>query len=96
MLEMGIVVALGLLIMLAKMPWKWKMRIISNPLVVDIFIFVTLTIIHWGTFSGVMVAAVAALFCSVVLTIARKAVGHIEHGKYKRGWYDVAAKVGVL
>ena len=93
MLEMGIVVALGLLVMLAKMPWKWKMRIISNPLIVDMSIFVVLTIVHWGTFTGVMVATVGALMCSVVLSIARRLVGYIESGVYIRGWTDVSTKL---
>lgn len=93
MIEMGIIVAFGLLIMLAKMSWRWKMRVISNPLLIDLCIFCILTVIHWGTFSGVMVAAVGALMCSVVLSIARKVVGHIDSGVYVRGYVDVSTKL---
>lgn len=93
MLEMGIVVGLGLLVSLAKMSWKWRMWVLSNPLVMDIGVFAFLTMIHWGTFSGVMVATVGALFCSIVLSAARKCVGYYEHGKYVRGFWDVSDKL---
>lgn len=93
MIEMGLVVGLGLLVVLAKMSWKWKLRVISNPLSIDLLIFVLLTMVHWGTFSGVMVATVGALVCSIVLSIARRAVGYIDNGLYVRGWSDVSAKL---
>jgi hypothetical protein len=78
MIEMGVVVGLGLLIMFWKMGWRKRMWLLSNPLSVDIIIFVALTAIHWGTFSGLMVAAVGALFCSVTLSIGRFVFGHVE------------------
>lgn len=90
---MGLVVALGLLVTLAKLPWRWKLRIVSHPVVVDTTVFVVLTTIHWGTFSGVMVATVGALFCSVVLSIARRVIGHIDGNTYRAGWIDVSARL---
>lgn len=56
MLEMGLIVGLGLLVMFAKLGWQGRMRLLSNPLAADIAIFLLLTVLHWGTFSGVMVA----------------------------------------
>lgn len=93
MLEMGIVVSLGLLVVLAKLPWRHKMWCISNPLTMDIGIFIVLTMIHWGTFSGVMVATVGALFTSIVLSGARKLYGHIEGGKYFPGMFNVIDRI---
>lgn len=93
MIEMGLVVALGLLVTLAKLPWRWKLRIVSHPVVVDTTVFVVLTTIHWGTFSGVMVATVGALFCSVVLSIARRVIGHIDGNLYTPGWMNVSSKL---
>lgn len=93
MLEMGIVVGLGLLVMFWKMNWKWRMRLLSNPLVVDVFIFIALTTVHWGTFSGVMVAAVGALFCSLVLSLGRWVFGHIEVGRYTPGVINVGDRL---
>lgn len=93
MLEMGLIVALGLIVTLAKLPWRQKLWMTSHPLLMDVVVFVALTTVHWGTFSGVMVATVGALFCSLTLSAARKAIGHIENGTYIRGWRDVSDKL---
>jgi hypothetical protein len=93
MLEMGVVVGLGLLTMFWKMSWRNRMRLLSNPLLVDVFIFVALTAVHWGTFSGVMVAAVGALFCSLTLSIGRWLYGYVERGQYKPGVINVGNKL---
>lgn len=93
MIEMGLVVALGLLVTLAKCPWRIKLWIVSRPLLMDAIVFAFLIAIHWGTFSGVMVASVGALFCSLVLSLARKVIGHIHNGKYFPGWMNVFDKI---
>ncbi len=93
MIEMGIVVGMGLLISLVKMNWKWRMHLLSNPLIVDALIFIALMLIHWGTFSGVMVATVGAMTCSLVLSGARKLYGHVEDGVYVPGYFDIGAKL---
>lgn len=93
MLEMGIVVGLGLLVTLVKLNWKWRMRMLSHPVFVDLVVFFGLTVLHWGTYSGVMVATVGALFCSIVLSIARKCVGYIGANGYVAGIWNVEDKL---
>lgn len=93
MLEMGVVVGLGLLTMFWKMSWRWRMRLLSNPLAVDVLVFVFLTAIHWGTFSGLMVAAVGALFCSLTLSIGRWLFGHVTRGQYTPGVINVRGRL---
>ena len=93
MLEMGIIVGIALLVTLGKMNWAWRMRMLSSPLLIDAIVFVFLIAIHWGTFSGVMVATIGALTCSLVLSGARKLYGHIESGSYVRGMFDVSSKL---
>lgn len=93
MLEMGIVVGLGLIVMLVKMSWRMKMLVLSNPLVADLITFSVLTLVHWGTFSGVMVATVGALFCSVVLSAGRWLYGYVEHSTYIPGVINVGDKL---
>jgi ascorbate-specific PTS system EIIC-type component UlaA len=93
MLEMGIIVAIGLLVTLAKLSWRRKLWMTSHTLFMDVAVFVGLTLVHWGTFSGVMVATIGALFCSITLSLARKVIGHIENGKYVRGWMDVSTRI---
>lgn len=93
MIEMGIVVGIGLLVSLVKMSWGWRMRVLSNPLLLDVMIFTILMLLHWGTFSGVMVATIGALTCSLVLSGARALYGHIENGEYKAGYFDISSKL---
>jgi hypothetical protein len=93
MFSMGFAVALGLLVTLAKMNWRWKMKLLSNPVAVDLAIFLILTMLHWGTFSGVMAATIGALICSIVLSAGRRLVGYIHNDSYVRGFFDVSAKL---
>ena len=90
---MGIVVGMGLLASLCKMNWKWRMHMLSSPLFVDFLVMIMLLICHWGTFSGVMVATVGALTCSLTLSGARWLYGHVEGGTYVPGYFDVASKL---
>lgn len=89
MIEMGLVVALGLIVLYAKVGWKTRLWINSHPVLMDIIVFIFLNAIHWGTFSGLMVAAVGALACSLTISLARKWFGYIEHGQYVRGWINL-------
>lgn len=93
MLSMGLVVALGLLVVMAKLPWKQRMWMISHPVTMDVSVFILLTMVHWGTFSGVMVATVGALFTSLVLSGARWLYGHVEKGRYYPGKFNVIDKL---
>ena len=93
MIEMGIVVGIALLITLVKSPWRWKMRMLSNPLTMDIIIFAVLLLLHWGTFSGVMVATVGAMTASLVLSAARWLYGHMVDTTYYPGVFDVSPKL---
>lgn len=93
-LEAGFFVGLGLLFTMAKANWTWRLRILSYPLAVDAVVFIVLTLIHWGTFSGVMAATVGALMCSALLTVGRLAIGYIDKsGNYKPGWINISHKL---
>ena len=89
MLEMGFVVALGLIVTFCKLSWRARLRMLSYPVAMDVAVFVLVVAIHWGTFSGVMVASVAALFCSICLSIGRWAYGYIQNGHYVPGAFPV-------
>lgn len=93
MLEMGFLVALGLLASLAKLPWRGKLWMTSHPLACDVIVFVLLATLHWGTFSGMMVATIGALFCSVTLSLARRLIGFVDRGNYQRGFFDVSQRL---
>lgn len=93
MIELGLIVALGLLVTLAKLPWRCKIWMTSHPLACDLGVAALITWIHWGTYSGVMVATIAALCCSLVLALARRLIGFIEGGRYVRGFFDISTKL---
>lgn len=90
MIEMGLIVCLGLMFWFIKCGWKTRMWILSHALFIDIMVFIMLTIIHWGTYSGVMVATIGALMTSILLTIGRKLFGHMIKGDYVRGMFDIS------
>jgi hypothetical protein len=93
MIEMGLVVGIALLVSLAKMSWHWKLRILSRPFLVDLIVFTILVLLHWGTFSGVMVATIGALFASLVLSGARKTIGYYKAGEFVPGFIDISRKL---
>lgn len=88
-IESGVIVALGLLFTFLKCSWHVRMKMLSNPLAMDVVVFVVLTLIHWGTFSGVMVATTGAMICSGMLTVGRWLFGHVEDRKYFPGVFSV-------
>lgn len=95
MFSMGLVVALGLLVMLASVSWRAKIWITSHHLLVNVAIFIVLFILHGGngTFSGPMVATVGALFCHITIIGARKVIGYRANGQYVRGMWDISEKL---
>ena len=93
LIELGLIVGLALLIAMAKMSCHWRLKVLSNPVIADALIFIFLILIHWGTFSGVMVATIGAMICSLLLAAGRFAVGHKENGKYIPGQWDISDKL---
>ena len=89
MIEMGLIVSIGMLILFVKLSWKNRMRLLSYPIIVDLCIFTGLTLLHWGTFSGVMVATVGAMFCSICLAIGRYLFGYMENNKHIHGKLNI-------
>lgn len=89
MFEMGLVVAVGLMVTFWKLPWRHRLWMLSHPVFMDISIFVGLTCLHWGSFSGVMVATIGALACSLTLSAGRWAFGYFEAGRYVPGFFNI-------
>ena len=84
-IESGLIVASGLMLTFWKCTWSMRMWMLSHPLCMDVLIFIILNALHWGTFSGVMVAATGALVCSGLLSLGRWACGHVDQGVYYPG-----------
>lgn len=92
-IESGIIVALGLIFTFCKTSWKARMRMLSHPLAMDICVLVLLLVLHWGTFSGVMVATTGALICSGMISLGRWMFGYTVAGNYKPGVWNVYNKI---
>lgn len=93
-IESGVIIFIGMVLLGIKLPPKTSLKLLGYPLWLDLGVSVLAYILHYGTFSGVMAAAVAGLMCSGFTSCARYAVGFIHNGKYTPGkiWkIDVAA-----
>ena len=84
-IESGVIILLGFLMLFIKLPKRTIALLLGYPLAVDIVASVGAYVLHFGTFSGVMAAAVAGLMTSALTTFGRWGFGYIEHGKYQPG-----------
>jgi hypothetical protein len=79
-IESGVIVFVGLLLLFIKLPRLLALRLLGQPLGLDLAVSVLAYALHWGTFSGVMAAAVAGLLCSGFTSAARWAIGYSKGG----------------
>lgn len=92
-IESGIIVFLGLLLLFLKLSWQWRLRLLGKPLGLDLTVAVVAYFLHWGTFTGVMAAAVAGLMCSGATSIGRKIVGYTSgEATDKQGHTGIAVR----
>lgn len=89
MIEMGLLVAFGLIVTFWKLSWRARLRMLSYPVLMDIAVFALLSLLHWGTFSGMMVATIGALTCSLMLSAGRWAFGYMHRGKHIAGRFPI-------
>jgi hypothetical protein len=89
-IESGVIIFLGLLLLALKLKPRTSLRLLGHPLKLDIAVSVLAFIMHYGTFTGVMAAAVAGLMCSAFTTIARRAFGYIERDVYYPGFFKLS------
>lgn len=83
--ESGAIIFLGMLFLGFKLPRATSLKLLGRPLLVDLVVSITAFMMHYGTFSGVMAAAVAGLMCSGFTSTARFAFGFIKDGRYHKG-----------
>lgn len=86
-IESGMIIFLGLLLLFIKLPSKAVLRILNYPLLFDLVVSGVAYTLHWGTFTGVMAAAVAGLMCSGFTLLGRWLVGYIDAGIYYPGYF---------
>ncbi|GAA4414678.1 hypothetical protein [Quisquiliibacterium transsilvanicum] len=86
MFTSGIVVFLSAVLVLAKLPRRWLLRLLHYSLAVDLAVSAIVLALHFGTFSGVMAATFAGLLTSLATSAAKRAFGHIQGNLYFPGW----------
>lgn len=84
-IESGVIIFLGMLLLALKLKPRTSLTLLGYPLALDLGVSTLAFVMHYGTFSGVMAAAVAGLMCSGFTSAARYAVGYIRDGKYYPG-----------
>ena len=84
-IESGVIIFLGMLLLGIKLPRRVSLKLLGHPLALDLSVSALAFFMHSGTFSGVMAAAVAGLMCSGFTSLARYAFGYIKGGKYHPG-----------
>lgn len=91
-IESGIIIFLGLIALAWKLPKHWKLIGLGYPLYVDAGASILAYFLHWGTFTGVMAAAVAGLMTSAFTTVLRFWIGYTYQNNgwwYKPGLMDL-------
>lgn len=84
-IESGIIIFMGLLLLALKLPTRISLMLLGHPLAVDLSASILAYIMHMGTFSGVMAAAVAGLMTSAFTSMARRLFGYISKNTYYPG-----------
>jgi hypothetical protein len=84
-IESGIIIFCGFAFLFWKLPRITLLRLLKYGLWLDLAGAVAGYVLHWGTFSGVMAAAVAGLLLSGMTTAAKWLVGYIDGRTYYPG-----------
>ena len=87
-IETGTIVFLSLIVMVWRMPRPAVLWLFGHPTWLEIPFGFAAYALHFGTFSGMMAAAVAAILCFGFVQIMRKLVGYTEKGIYTKGFFD--------
>lgn len=85
MFATGSAVFLALLLILAKLPRRWLLRLLHYDIALDVGVTLLVMFLHWGSFDGVMASTVAGLMTSFATSAAKRLVGYIRDGQYVPG-----------
>jgi len=84
-LTFGVVIFLGVLFIIAKLPRRQLLWLLGHHVALDIVVTVFALVVHWGTMTGLMAAAIAGMICSVVTAAARWLIGYREGSRIHNG-----------
>lgn len=80
--------ALGFFVLIVGAPRRVVLYALGQAWLLDLTGTVLLFWMHWGTFSGVMIATLAAGMWSICVRLARWWLGYYKGGRYYFGFTD--------
>lgn len=89
MIGTGFMVYLSVVIFLKWIPRDKRLWLYGHELWLELPLGILVYVLHFGTFSGMMAAAVACIFISLHVSVMRKLVGYIKSdGVRVVGWFQ--------
>lgn len=89
MITTGFLVFLSLMVMVFRLPNRHVLWLFGHPLWLELPFGILAYALHWGTYSGMMAAAVAAILCYVFVQCGRRLIGYTINGVYHRGYFEL-------
>jgi hypothetical protein len=87
--ETGFIVFLSLIVLIWRLPRRTMLRLFGTPWLLEVPFGIAAYMLHYGTFSGMMAAAVAAILCFGFVQAGRNLVGYIKRGVYHPGTFTL-------
>lgn len=88
MIETGFIVFLSLAVLAWRLPRKAKLWLLGHPLWLEVPFGIAAYMLHYGTFSGMMAAAVAVIMIFMCVQFGKWLIGYTLNGRYHKGIID--------
>ncbi len=88
-IESGVIVFLSLIVLFWRLPMKARLWCLGHPAALEVPFGLLAYMLHYGTFSGMMAAAVAAICAFGFCELGRKLIGYTANGVYTPGFWNV-------
>lgn len=87
-IETGTIVFLSLIVIMWRLPRKTILWLLGHPAWLEIPFGIAAYLLHYGTFSGMMAAAVACILVFGFVELMKVIVGYTKNNKYHPGWVN--------
>ena len=85
MVGTAFLVIAGVGLLLAKLKRRTALRLLHHDLLLDLGVTVLVMLLHYGTYSGMIVASIAGLMCSMATSGLKRLVGYVSGDQYFPG-----------
>ena len=85
MIGTAFLVMAGVGLLLAKLRRRTALRLLHHDLALDLGVTVLVMLLHYGTYSGMIVASIAGLMCSMATSSLKRLVGYVDGNVYYPG-----------